>query len=363
MTIAGPSARLALALMILLVVLALGAGFAGGAFSPRATPTPSPSPTQAPTAKPTAVASPILPAPIPVVADASVEVIGPIAMVTDGTSIWVLGAGRIDQIDALTNSITDSVTFGPEADLYNGLAWNGAGLWASDSDASAVFRIGTAPLALVTQIPAGSAPKGVLADDLGVWVADVHGGTVLRIDPANNEVADTVTVGRTGPSGPNWLVEGLDSIWVDVPNNGTVARFDPVSQAIQATIDAPAAFVACGGMAIADDAVWVTSCSSGTTMARLDANSNTFVAKIGMEGNGYNPTVINGYVWVSVDGGDAESGKLVRIDPATNLIDRVLVPSTTFGGGGDIVVAAGSVWVVDGYHNTVIRLPLSAFVP
>jgi streptogramin lyase len=72
---------------------------------------------------------------------------------------------------------------------------------------------------------------------------------------------------------------------------------------------------------------------------------------------------MDGIPWVSVDTGDATSGFLVRIDPATNAIDRVLVPGTTFGGGGDIVVAFGSVWVVDGYNNSVIRLPQSAFAP
>jgi len=34
-----------------------------------------------------------------------------------------------------------------------------------------------------------------------------------------------------------------------------------------------------------------------------------------------------------------------------------------FGGGGDIVVAGGSVWVVDGYHSAIIRLALADFGP
>ena len=59
----------------------------------------------------------------------------------------------------------------------------------------------------------------------------------------------------------------------------------------------------------------------------------------------------------------ARRAVLCRIDAATNAIDRVLRPGATFGGGGDIVVAAGSVWVVDGYNNSVIRLPLAAFGP
>ena len=83
------------------------------------------------------------------------------------------------------------------------------------------------------------APKGVLATADAVWVADLRGGAVLRVDPAIDAVTATVTVGPEGPSGPNWLGSGLGSIWVDIPNNGTVVRVSPVTNTIQATIEVP----------------------------------------------------------------------------------------------------------------------------
>jgi YVTN family beta-propeller protein len=299
-----------------------------------------------------------------VIADETITTDAPLAMVTDGESLWVLAAGgRIDRIDTGSQSVADSVTFGGATNAYQGLAVNADGLWATDSTAAVVYRVDQAPLALATSIPVGKAPKGVLANADGVWVADVHGGTVLRIDPATNEVVATITVGGVGASGPNWLAEGLGSIWVDVPNEQTIVRIDPITDAIQASIDAPAGFTPCGGIATLDDAAWVTNCAGGNKMVRVDANSNIVVATIDMGGNGYNPIVINGSLWISVDAGKADNGKLVRIDPNTNRIDRILVPSTTFGGGGDIVVAAGSVWVMDGYNNQVMRLPLTAFAP
>ncbi len=81
-----------------------------------------------------------------------------------------------------------------------------------------------------------------------------------------------------------------------------------------------------------------------------------------MGGYAYNPTLIDDAPWVSVDRGSADLGLLVRIDPATNSIDRVLAPGPTFGGGGDIVVADGSVWVSDGWQQrrpptAVVRVP------
>jgi streptogramin lyase len=351
----------------LLLVLALAIGLAGGGLGPKATPSPSPSPspTQTATATPVQVPTPSLPAAISVTAEGSVDLTGPVAMVTDGQFLWVLASdGQIHRIDPATGSVVDSVTTGPATDLYNGLAWSSTGLWATDADSAAVFRVDAAPLKLAASIPAGQSPKGVLANADGVWVADVHGGSVLRIDPLTNLVADTIIVGRAGASGPNWLGDGLGSIWTTVPNATKIVRVDPVAKVVQANIDAPAGFTACGGMVISDNAAWVTSCGAGTRMARADATTNTIVALIQMPGNGYNPVLINGSIWVSVDGGDQTSrpeGTIVRIDPATNSIDRVLVPTTQFGGGGDICVAAGSVWVTDGYHHHVLRLPLAAF--
>lgn len=303
----------------------------------------------------------MLPTPTTIGTEASVPVSGSLAMVSDGVSIYVLAGGRIDRIDPATNTVSGSVIIGPSSDLYNGLAVNAAGLWATDSTTAILTRVDASTMIVAARIPAGSSPKGVLATAAGVWVADVHGGAVLRIDPATNTQLARVTVGPIGNSGPNWLASGLGSIWVGVPNNSTIARFDPATDTIQATIQATEGFTPCGGLAIGADAAWITACAGAGAVARVDASSNVMTATITLPGFAFNPTMIDGALWVSIDNGNARSGKLVRIDPATNLIDRVLVPGAPFGGGGDIVVAAGSVWVVDGYNNVVLRLPLAAF--
>ena len=158
-----------------------------------------------------------------------------------------------------------------------------------------------------------------------MWVADLHGGAVLRVDPATDTVIETVTVGPEGSSGPNWLGSGLGSIWVDIPNNGTVVRVSPVTNTIQATIEVPTNLTACGGFAVDTDAVWVSSCAAGTVVIRIDPTTNTVVSTTELGGYA-SVTLINGAPWVSVDLGSADSGYLGRIDPATNLVDRVVVP-------------------------------------
>jgi len=355
----GRSRALLLLALVALVVAATAVGLSGVGF--RATVPPIPSPSPAPSVSPSIAPSAALPSPISVTPEATIANQQPIAMIAAGAALWVMAPGRLDRIDPKANAVSGSVALGPTTDLYNGLAANATGLWATDSDAAVVYRVDPKTLKLVATIPAGLSSKGVFATDAGVWVADVHGGSVLRVNPKTNKVVATITVGPTGNSGPNWLANGLGSIWVDIPNNDTIVRIDPVTNKIQATIPASAGHTPCGGIAVGTTAVWITGCSVTSGMARIDPTTNSAGAVVSLGGYGYNPTLINGVPWVSVDTGNAATGRLVRIDPVTNTIDRVLVPGATFGGGGDIAVAAGSVWVVDGYNNTIFRLPLTAF--
>lgn len=359
---AGLGARAGLLVVVALAVTALAVGLVASGLRLVTPPIPSPSPTlePVPTSSPTSAS---LPPSVAVTPEAVIPVQSPNGILTLGSAIWILGAGELDRIDPATNAVTGSVTLGGAADLYNDLAANDAGLWATDWDTAELYRVDPTTLKVVARIPAGLAPKGILASSAGVWVADTHDGKVLRIDPATNTIVARITVGPTGNSGPNWLASGLGSIWVNIPNNSTVVRIDPVSNAIQATIQIPASVVPCGGFEFETTAVWVTQCGGMSLVAGIDPATNTVIGTADRVGFGGIPTLVNGALWLSVDTGDAESGMLVRIDRATNAIDRVLVTGSAFGGGGDIIVAAGSVWVADGYNNAVLRLPLAAFGP
>jgi len=267
------------------------------------------------------------------------------------------------RIDPATNKAGAGTQLGGTSDLYNGIAADKNGVWATDWDTSTLYRVNPTTGKVVAKIPAGLAPKGVLATGSAVWGADTHGGAVLRIDPVTNKVVATITVGPTGNSGPNWLGSGLGSIWVGIPNASTVVRIDPITNAIQATIAMPPEVTPCGSFAITDSAVWTPSCDGGPTMARIDPATNKAVATVNLGGRAYTPAVIAGAPWFSLDTSPSVPGSIARVASATNSVDRELSPGADFGGGGDIVVAAGSVWVVDGGHDRVLRLPLSDFPP
>jgi YVTN family beta-propeller protein len=230
------------------------------------------------------------------------------------------------------------------------------------------------------------APDWLAVDD-AVWVSNKPKDSVSRLDPVTNKVAATITVGKHPCSGlaaafgslwvPNCgdqsasrvdlksgaitatiktsignsegsIVSGAGSIWLMTDARGTLARFDPATNAVIAEI-----YVAAGsfGMAFGENAVWITS-SEGNSVARVDPHTNLVVETIAV---GKAPRFIavgGGAVW-ALNQGD---GSVSRIDPKTNKVVATIDVGVP-GGGGDIAVGEGSVWV------TSFEFPISRIDP
>jgi YVTN family beta-propeller protein len=292
-----------------------------------------------------------------------VAVVNPQSLATDGKVLWLLtGTGSVQRIDPLTNTAGPTIQTGGTTDLYNGVAVDANGVWVTDWDSTTLFRIDPTT-SKVAAIELGLALKGVLATGSAVWVAGTHDGKVYRIDPATNKVVATITVGPTGNSGPNWLASGFGSIWASVPNASAVVRIDPITNKVQATIAVPVEVTACGGFAFTATDVWMPSCGGRPTMARIDPAKNVVAGVVRPAGPASTPAFIDGAIWVSVDTTPAAPGYLARLSAELDGVDLAVSPGPTFGGGGDLVVAAGSAWVIDGGNDRVLRLPLSGFPP
>jgi YVTN family beta-propeller protein len=282
-------------------------------------------------------------------------VTGTWALTTDGSSIWLLAtAGTILRIDPGTNTIAATGTLDPPTDAYQAIAGDRNGVWVTDWDANSVTRVDPRTLKTVASIDLGLKPKGLLVTDTAVWVAVTRGGSVMRLDPKTNKIAATIPVGPTGPSGPNWLARGSGSIWTNVPNIGAVVRINENTNAIEATIPVPS--TQCGGLAAGSTAIWITSCDGAPQVTQIDPATNTVVATVDLGGNGYTFALVADRPWISPEG-----GQLVRLDPVGHRVDRAIAPGAGFSGGGDVVVAAGSFWVIDGAAGRLLRLPLEPF--
>ena len=351
----GGRSRLVLAVIVAIVAVAIGASLlprapSGSGGHPSASPDPSPSP-------PASTRLPSLPPAVTVEPVAAITVDAPIALASDGTTLWLFTAnGDLVRIDPQTNSVAASVRLDLTTDEFQGIAGNESGLWVTDWRSPEVLRFDPQTLQAVTSIDTGTLSKGVLLSGDDLWVANTRGGSVERIDTTTNTITETILVGPTGPSGPNWLAEGLGSIWTSVPNIDAVVRISAATNTVEATIKIRAPATPCGGLAAGSTAVWVSSCDGGNVVAQIDPSTNTQVGEIDLGSRGYTFALVGDRAWIAPEG-----GQIVRLDPVAHAIDRAIAPGGGFAGGGDAVVAAGSFWVIDAAAGRLLRFPIEAF--
>jgi YVTN family beta-propeller protein len=149
-----------------------------------------------------------------------------------------------------------------------------------------------------------SAPIDVASAFGSIWVANHHGDSVTRIDPATMAIRATVKV----KSGPGWFVVADDAVWVSNQNSQGMTRIDPNddSGAIRAGESAT-----CGKGVFAFGSVWQPACDAHLIM-RIDPKTFTFT------------NVASANHWSAIHIGDAliTGGPpgLARLDPKTNLI-------------------------------------------
>lgn len=115
-----------------------------------------------------------------------------------------------------------------------------------------------------------------------------------------------------------------------------MVRIDARTYKVVATIKTKAS--PCGGITLEEHAVWVSTCFDDTKAIRIDPKTNTVVAEVEIGGRNGGAVVIDGYPWFPVD------NHLVRVDPATNRLDRVVEFDEWFESFG-AVVAFDSIWI------------------
>ena len=355
----GSPRRLVFAGLVVAVAVAIGASVlprspSGTVGGPSASASPSPSAVPSPSAS----HGPSLPPPVTVAPIATIPVAAPIALASDGTTIWLFTAdNHLLRIDPQTNAVAASVQLDLASDSFQALAGDRTALWMTDWNKSQVVRFDPRTLRSITSIDTAGPSKGLLLSGGTLWVANTRGGSVERIDPATNTVVARITAGPAGPSGPNWLAEGLGSVWVSVPNNRSVVRISVARGTLAATIPIAGSVNPCGGLAAGSSAVWVTSCAGGSFVGQIDPSTNTPVGELDLGGSSYTFALVGDRAWIS-----PERGPLVRLDPVGHRVDRAIVPGAGFSGGGDVVVAAGSFWVIDSAAGRLLRLPLDPFI-
>jgi streptogramin lyase len=301
-------------------------------------------PVESPTGGPlsTDEASPSLPGPpvgqgAVIVATIPIPNDGPVAYGAD--SVWVddradglvedgVPAGILYRVNPASGEITAEIpgVVGGYVAVGEGAVW----LVTLAGDLDVVTRVDLENHA-VTMVGISTEPdpepEGIAIVGGGVWVANNHPGTVVRLDPQTYELTASIQVAPAGDGGPQSAATNGSSLWVAVPREEAVVRIDPAAERVAARIELPASNPGSASMAADQHAVWVTNGGESTAsnvVFRINAETDTLEAAIDVAGTGVDVAIGFGALWVVTESPTA----LVRIDPQTNLVTgRLLLPA------------------------------------
>jgi hypothetical protein len=327
--------------------------------------TPAPRPSQAPKSSPVAVRTPrptdfdpYAGIALEEVPDADEIKIAPAIRIGDvgyvaasAKDIWVATSGGLVRIRP------KNLTFEKIDEVGRfGIAANAAGVWVTAFEDGTVDRLdpATGKASSSTSLPGN--PNGVAVFGQTVWVAEHRGGAIAAIDAASGKFLAEVSVGNLGAAGPQGVAADADGVWVGIPNTMSVARVDPKSREVVAQIAVGVS--PCGGIALRADAVWVSSCFDDRFAIRIDPRTNEVAAQVDLGGHNGGAVLVDGYPWFPV------GLRLVRVNPATNRVDRLVKLANDFKFESfGAIIAFGSAWIGgdDGVTEPrVIRIPLEA---
>ncbi len=252
----------------------------------------------------------------------------------------------IFRVDPNTNQMVTSVRTGKEA---AGVAAGEGAVWISNFGENSVSRVDPETNRVTATIAVGKNPFELDVGEGSVWVTDASSNAVSRIDPKANAVIATIPVGKR----PLGIAVGGGFVWVANGKGKSVSRIDPKTNAVVVTIEVdgePATVTARGSD------VWI-SCQlrSGLSVQRIDANSNSVVARtaIGTRGQVGGTALLDDVLWVA----DRAHGALWQIDIRTNAVVGGPLPvgydATILGVGTD---GNGAIWLSNSGDGTARKV-------
>lgn len=201
---------------------------------------------------------------------------------------------------------------------------------------------GVAPASVVRSVHPGGFLDGIAYSHGVMWVSDLNGNRVVRLDTASGGQLADVPV----PGGPLTVVADADRVWVASYDGSAVTRLNAASGAKEAVVATPSAKPC--GLAIDGDRLWVFDQSDGaggvTGVTGEALTRVTQPAHAGFAGAGF------GAVWVPDFTGATDT--VTRVDPVTHGTLNMSV-----GHQPIMALPAGdSVWVSNSVDATVSRL-------
>ena len=195
---------------------------------------------------------------------------------------------------------------------------------------------------------AGSPDWKVMTKD-SVWVTSARANHVVQLLPTDAAEGKTDIVVDV-PKPCSSLAYGWNSIWIPSCGAKKLLRVDEKTGKTIAEIDADPANSE-GGITTGLGAVYIVVKPS--TLLKVDPETNTVVAKLGLPSESQNPFFGDGFVWVTSFG----HASLLKVDPKTmQIVATISVgPKPRF-----LTVGAGSVWTLNQGDGTVSRVDMAS---
>jgi YVTN family beta-propeller protein len=184
-------------------------------------------------------------------------------------------------------------------------------------------------------VTVGNNPNSGIAAGFGsVWVPVCGDNVLARLDLKTAKI--TARIPMTFADEEGGIAVGAGSVWVLTDKKSTLARIDPTNNTVVAEIR-----VAPGSAAVAfgENSVFVTS-TKENLLLRVDPKSNLVTDRIKVGSSPRFLAVGEGSAW-TLNQGD---GSVTRVDLKSNKVVATIEVGVP-GGGGEISVGEGSVWV------------------
>lgn len=261
-------------------------------------------------------------------------------------ALWAMSDGRMVRIDAADGSLSEiDVPLGDnswlmELDKYRGIAVGEGAVWVPDMAGQTIFKIDPDKEAVVMEIPTDMfGSRGSIGVGEGaVWVItfENHDKTVTRYNAASGVLEAAIQL----PEASTGVLVAHGSVWVSAAARPELYRIDPETNTIAATIDL---YGASHLLAEGDGSVWMSFDKDGLVQ-RIDGASGEVLATIktgvsDMESDG---DIVSGggYIWTITRG-----SVVARIDPSTNTAKGTFKPAPGESTGRRIRFGGGSLWL------------------
>src|SRR5262249_12918612 len=123
-------------------------------------------------------------------------------------------------------------------------------------------------------------PSGIAVTPGAVWVADVGGPSVTRIDPTTNRVVTTIRVGRNRDccSQHMGVTASRDAVWTTLESRRRIVRIDPRTNRVVGAAELD--FIPCGFLASSAGNVWSAGADCTHVVARVDGRTRQVTAEL-----------------------------------------------------------------------------------